>query len=119
MSGFRRTWDKEAYEEKAKARASGDDYGAEVEEESKLIKKVRREEFTPASDDAEGPMGSERAFLKARENKIDVESKVGKIQVVDPNNLQSGAGYWCEVCACLLKDSAGYLDHINGKKRKS
>lgn len=28
-------------------------------------------------------------------------------------------GYWCDVCQCLLKDSMAYLDHINGKKRKS
>lgn len=65
-----------------------------------------------------GPMGSERAFLQARREKVDVEAKVGKIEIVDPNQVEKGgAGYWCEVCACLLKDSASYLDHINGKKR--
>jgi U4/U6.U5 tri-snRNP component SNU23 len=62
-------------------------------------------------------MGSDRVFLQARKEKIDVESKVGKVEVVDPTNIQNGAGYFCEVCACLLKDSTSYLDHINGKKR--
>lgn len=25
------------------------------------------------------------------------------------------AGYYCNVCDCILRDSATYLDHINGK----
>ena len=25
------------------------------------------------------------------------------------------AGYYCSVCDCILRDSASYLDHINGK----
>lgn len=89
--------------------------------ESKPNKNKRsREEFTPAEDGADGPMGSDRAFLKARHGPIDLESKVGKTEVINPTTTEgsTSAGFWCEVCACLLKDSASYLDHINGKKRK-
>jgi U4/U6.U5 tri-snRNP component SNU23 len=66
-------------------------------------------------------MGSDRAFLKPRKDKLDLESKVGKIEMINPTTVEgaTSAGFWCEVCACLLKDSASYLDHINGKKRMS
>ena len=29
--------------------------------------------------------------------------------------LRLQAGYYCSVCDCILRDSASYLDHINGK----
>jgi U4/U6.U5 tri-snRNP component SNU23 len=66
-------------------------------------------------------MGSQRAFLQARKGPIDLESKVGKTQVINPTTTagNAAAGFWCEVCTCLLKDSTSYLDHINGKKRKT
>lgn len=117
MSG-RRTWDKEEYAKKAKERAEmGENYDAE--DTSSIKTKVsRKEEFTKANESAAGPMGSERAFLKVREERVDLESKVGKTQVINQSELErgAGAGYFCETCNCLLKDSISYLDHINGKK---
>lgn len=117
MAGVRRTWDKQFYEDKAKERLeNGDNF--EIDKTKISTKKYLKEEFQSAAEDAAGPMGSERAFLKARREKIDVDSKVGKTEIIDPNKADQagGAGYWCEVCACLLKDSISYLDHINGKK---
>lgn len=32
--------------------------------------------------------------------------------------LSQQAGYFCSVCECVVKDSANYLDHINGKKHQ-
>ena len=125
---FRKTWDKEYYEEKAKERLErGDD---SVDEEAARRRAASssgsssggvKEEFRPAEDGAAGPMGSERAFLKAREKRIsdDLDRKVGKVEIIKPNSLEfarGGAGYFCEVCQCLLKDSASYLDHCNGKR---
>ena len=28
--------------------------------------------------------------------------------------LAQQAGYYCNVCDCILRDSQSYLDHING-----
>ncbi len=67
----------------------------------------------------EGPLGSERAFLNARAQKVDLDGKVGISEIINPTDAtMRDAGFWCEVCSCLLKDSASYLDHINGKRRK-
>ncbi len=70
-------------------------------------------------------MGSERAYLRARTQLVDTDSKVGKIEIVKPGAAAgagesgpTGPGYWCETCKCLLKDSSSYLDHINGKKHQ-
>ena len=122
---FRKSWDKELYEAKAKARLGlegGDGADGDDDNEKSMKAKVStKEEFIPASKDAAGPEGSQRAFLKPRESKIDLESKAGKTELFTPNIVDtkrgvSGPGYRCEVCDCVLKDSASYLDHINGKK---
>lgn len=123
MAGIRRTWDKELYAAKAKERlekGDEDDTVLSLSNKPKQPANTVREEFQPAADGAAGPMGSERAFLKARENKVDVvEKKVGKIEVIKPGDTNAvGPGFWCEVCKCLLKDSNSYFDHINGKKRE-
>eukprot|EP01039_Chlorochromonas_danica_P007526 gene7526-8324_t len=121
MSG-RRTWDKEFYEKKAKERLEyGDEYvdGSNTTSEvgSKKQTAEVREEFRPATENEQGPLGSQRAFLKSRESKIELEDKVGKVEILNPSDGDK-AGFWCEVCKCLLKDSASYLDHINGKKHQ-
>jgi U4/U6.U5 tri-snRNP component SNU23 len=59
-----------------------------------------------------------RKPLKAREYQVDTDAKIGKAQVVVPGTATSNqAGFYCDVCDCIVKDSANYLDHINGKKR--
>ena len=126
MAGIRRTWDKTFYEQKAKERAEqGEDAYGSASSSSSSRKGTSsldeiKEEFVPAGSDEIGPMGSQRAFLKARQSNIDLESKVGKTELIAPTNAEEvrGAGFWCDVCSCLLKDSSSYLDHINGKKRK-
>ncbi len=118
----RRTWDKEFYEKKARERAEqGDDYAGDAGEgNAAKVRKLMKEEFKAADEGAAGPIGSQRAFLKSRVNKIDLDQKVGKTEVINPTSAGDyrGAGFWCETCSCLLKDSASYLDHINGKKHQ-
>ncbi|ETL80745.1 hypothetical protein L917_18797 [Phytophthora nicotianae] len=108
----RQTWDRAHYEKLAQLRAEGK---LEKEETKKVIKSTK-EEFQAANEGAAGPAGSARAFLKARTNKMSLESSVGTVKVVKSDDLSKNGGYYCEVCECGLKDSVAYLDHINGKK---
>mmetsp|Transcript_13861 Transcript_13861/g.20738 ORF Transcript_13861/g.20738 Transcript_13861/m.20738 type:complete len:105 (-) Transcript_13861:53-367(-) len=101
MAGVRRTWDKEAYEAKAKLRAEQGDDAVSEQKEKKIVAldEQVKEEFQPANKDSAGPMGSERAYLKARESRIDLDSKVGKTQIVTSSETEgtSAPGWWCEV----------------------
>lgn len=59
-----------------------------------------------------------RAPLKARSKPIDLESNLGKTTVISGNTpLSQQGGFYCSICDCVVKDSANFLDHINGKKR--
>jgi U4/U6.U5 tri-snRNP component SNU23 len=120
MAGIRRTWDKEYFEQKARDRVEfGDDFVDQKDAGGGKVRKVLKPEFQKAEEDAPGPMGSDKAFIKPRDYKLELDDKVGKVEVINPLTEDgSKAGFWCEPCKCLLKDSASYLDHLNGKKRK-
>jgi len=114
----RRTWDTAKYEQKARDREEyGDEY---VDGDGKEAKRVRgREEFRPAEANAAGPAGSKRAFLKSREATMGLEKDAGKARILsEPELQQRASGWYCDVCDCLLRDSASYLDHVNGKKHQ-
>ncbi|WOG86852.1 hypothetical protein DCAR_0206071 [Daucus carota subsp. sativus] len=94
---FRKKFDREEYLERARKR--------ELKEEE-------------AKSKAKGPP-VQRKPLKHRDYEVDLESRLGKTQVVTPiAPLSQQAGYFCSVCECVVKDSANYLDHINGKKHQ-
>eukprot|EP00808_Paulinella_micropora_P022887 g78199.t1 len=60
-----------------------------------------------------------RKPLQRREYELDLWSKVGKLDVItNATPLNKRGGFYCDVCECLLKDSATYLDHINGRKHQ-
>ena len=148
----RRTWDKDVYESRAKARtksgtgttSNGKNKGATVAVESAGKKRAlgdveeEKEEFIKAEEGAAGPALSKRAYLKARRKIVDLESKVGSTEIINPDAVAvsksktdgtslisdgvektaTGVGWYCRVCDCYLKDSIGYLDHINGRKHQ-
>ncbi|CAL9207538.1 unnamed protein product [Musa hybrid cultivar] len=96
---FRRKWDREEFLQKARDR--------ERQEEEGRFKS--KEKAPPV----------QRKPLKHRDYEVDLESRLGKTQVVTPiAPLSQQAGYYCAVCECVVKDSANYLDHINGKKHQ-
>ncbi|KMT13824.1 hypothetical protein BVRB_4g076700 [Beta vulgaris subsp. vulgaris] len=96
---FRRKFDREEYLQRARERE-------EKEKDGRLKSKSK------------GPP-VQRKPLKHRDYEVDLESRLGKTQVVTPiAPLSQQAGYYCSVCECVVKDSANYLDHINGKKHQ-
>lgn len=149
----RRTWDKETFEAKAKSRikaeSEGNSSSNSTQRNEPLIGEKRslaetllndgddgqKEEFQEADSSRAGPMHSKRAFLKARTSKVDLESKVGTCEIINPEEAakssiqitdgvslvggsSGGVGWYCKVCDCYLKDSLTYLDHINGRKHQ-
>jgi U4/U6.U5 tri-snRNP component SNU23 len=115
MAGVRRTWDKELFAQKARDRQEfGDDFVDDKDgQSSSKPKRIVRDE----AKDEENAL-SEKAFIKSRNEKLDLDKEVGKSKIINPLEDGAKAGFWCDVCKCLLKDSASYLDHLNGKKRK-
>lgn len=104
---FRRTWDREEYEKKAKERAEeleDDEDDDEVEGSSS-----KRRPSAPVK----------RELLKRREYDVDLEANLGKSVVITKTTpLSHTGGYYCNVCDCVVKDSVNFLDHINGKKHQ-
>ena len=115
----RRTWDKNKYEQKAKDR---EEYGDEHVDKPAATddEGIRdRQEFRAAEPGAAGPAGSKRAWLQPREKTYGFEQQAGHTQVLMNAEIQKKAtGWYCDVCECLLRDSASYLDHVNGKKHQ-
>jgi len=136
----RRTWDLETYEQKAKSRTQAMESGGRVLDANAGDKRAMgedggqdKEEFVPAASSARKAYGSDRALLKARSRKVDIDSRIGSIEMVSSEAIattsaktgstkdgvvKSGVGWHCSVCDCFLKDSMTYLDHINGRKHQ-
>ncbi|EFJ13522.1 hypothetical protein SELMODRAFT_181740 [Selaginella moellendorffii] len=95
----RRKWDRQEFLERARKR--------EVDQQARR---------NSSRDDS--PPG-EKKPLKHRDFEVDLTARLGKTQVITQvAPLDQQAGYFCSVCNCIVKDSANYLDHINGKKHQ-
>lgn len=99
---FRRTWDRDEYEKKAKEREQ------ELEDDEDELSSKERPSV---------PV--KRELLKRREYDVDLEANLGKSVVITKTTpLSHTGGYYCNVCDCVVKDSVNFLDHINGKKHQ-
>jgi len=96
---FRRKWNRDDYEAIAHERIKAEK--AAYDQSLKPLPPVKRD------------------LLKQRDYKVDIDSKLGKSQVITKTTpaSQSG-GYYCNACDCVVKDSINFLDHINGKKHQ-
>ena len=102
-NSFRREWDKEAFEKKAKER---------------LDAELALEEDREHAKTAPQPI-VQRAPLQRRTEDLQLAKYVGSRQVVTGAQALAGqmaGAYYCNVCECPLRDSANYLLHINGRK---
>jgi len=130
----RRTWDKAEYEKRAAERSEREAPGGSssgprgrvdpppVASSGKLTLKDGFGEAAPyrnAEYGVAGPEGSKRAYLKSREEDLNLEAKVNQRRVItDATPLNEVGGYHCELCQCTLTDSSTWLDHINGTKHQ-
>eukprot|EP00794_Sanderia_malayensis_P005678 gene5678-6374_t len=98
LDNYRRTWDKDKYEELAK-------------------KQLEKGDDSDTDDDDKLPV--KRNLLQARQYGVDLSSKLGKnIIITKTTPLAEQGGYYCNVCDCVVKDSINFLDHINGRKHQ-
>ena len=117
----RRTWDTEVYEKKAKERSKQAEEASSGKHNSNKSSSHNngpnlpassstggadyesKEEFVPAASGAAGPMKSKRAFLKARKSKVDVDSKIGTTEFVNPEAAAAAASSSSEGGATSIK----------------
>jgi len=102
-NNFRREWYKEAFEKKAKERLDAE---LQLEED----REHKKTEAMPIV---------QRAPLQRRTEDLRLGTFVGTRQVVTGAQAIAGqmnGAYHCKVCDCVLRDSANYLLHINGRK---
>ncbi|CAE8718434.1 unnamed protein product, partial [Polarella glacialis] len=60
---------------------------------------------------------SQRTYLKGRSTDLELDKNLGKMTTVTAHTIKPmQGGYWCSVCECLIKDSAAYLEHVNGRR---
>ncbi|CEH14769.1 zinc finger matrin-type protein [Ceraceosorus bombacis] len=106
----RRRWDKEEFENRAKARDEEDRERAKENEQR--IQQGKKPTFKRKED-----LPKPTELLQARKEALELDKDVGKSQMVDVlgDGRRGGPGYYCDVCKRTCKDSIGYLDHINGR----
>ncbi|KAH9259132.1 hypothetical protein BASA81_002752 [Batrachochytrium salamandrivorans] len=108
----RRTWDSKEYERLALEREDGERTFKRVEVEG-LSLDTNFAKLQYAHPNAEGPTGSQKAFLDVSQRSLDLDSKVGKFEKVEGSRQ---AGFHCPACDVYFQDSSSLLDHVNGRE---
>ncbi|TFK23965.1 hypothetical protein FA15DRAFT_670056 [Coprinopsis marcescibilis] len=107
---FRKKWDKDEFEAKAKQKDLEErERMQDNEERLKQGKKPRK----GVKKDLPKPT----ELMKARDAPLDLDKNLGKTMVVqNPGGRGSGQpGFYCETCSRTYKDTIAYLDHLNSR----
>lgn len=107
---FRRTWDRNEYEAKAKKESEERKEDAKARYEAKLEGKKWHKAVDMSALDS----------TAARRSRLDVASMVGKSTIVPAGSSIGkrgrGAGFYCEACDLTYKDNVQYIEHLNSKQ---
>lgn len=61
-----------------------------------------------------------RSLLQARDKSLNLDKDSGtrsfvSVEIVGDREVKRGAGFFCEMCACTLRDSQAYMAHLNSR----
>ncbi|KAG0379471.1 zinc finger, matrin-type 2 [Mortierella sp. AD032] len=101
-------WDMEEFEKRAKERAAREKELQEEDDARALGKAVKKKAAKEAP--------TEETIAIEKSQRLNLESAIGKSQVVQGGPSGRAPGFYCQLCDCVLKDSTAYMDHKNGKK---
>ncbi|GJJ06460.1 hypothetical protein Clacol_000652 [Clathrus columnatus] len=106
----RKTWDKEEYAARAKAK---DDEERQIMQQKEEMIRQGKKPRTRIKEELPKPT----ELMKQREGPLELDKNLGKVMIVqNPGARGPGQpGFYCEICSRNHKDSAGYLDHINSR----
>ena len=80
----------------------------------------RARERKKREEDAKTSRARSRALLTARETSLGLDKASGtrsfvSTEMVGEREVKRGAGFFCEVCMCTLRDSQAYMAHLNSR----
>ncbi|KAK4686172.1 U4/U6.U5 tri-snRNP component SNU23, partial [Tremellales sp. Uapishka_1] len=108
----RKTWDKDEWA--AKARAKDEEHVERAKEAEQAAKTGKR----PRTHLTELPKPTKNA--EQRTGDLGIEKNLNKTMLVQTNTTgpgQRGGGFYCDLCNITKKDSMSYLDHLNSRIR--
>ncbi|GAA5851507.1 hypothetical protein JCM8547_001115 [Rhodosporidiobolus lusitaniae] len=108
-TNFRKTWDQKEYEERAREKDK------EAHEQALLAEEAAKKGKKPPRKQEDLPKATK--LMEAREAPLELDKNLNKTIVIDASagSGQKQPGFYCDLCKRTSKDSARYLDHLNGR----
>ncbi|KAI9809218.1 MAG: hypothetical protein M1825_002509 [Sarcosagium campestre] len=108
----RRTWDRDAYAEKAAVREAAEREEGKARYEAKMAGKKY---YAP------GPNAADQQLTDARASRLDVAAHVGRVQIISGAQAAvgkrgRGAGFYCDACDLTFKDNLQWVEHLNSRQ---